>query len=97
MDTEIISTLLHTINDERSSPYTPIRVINSSHETLYEIGTVNLILPNILRSKKSLQRLLARARAQVLDAHASQSPRVDITARLEHLDATLVGFTCTIP
>jgi hypothetical protein len=72
MDTEIISTLLHTINDERLSPDTPIRVINSSHETLYEIGTANLILPNILRSKKSLQRILARARTRELNTCISQ-------------------------
>jgi hypothetical protein len=77
MGTDIIRTLLHTINDERLSPYTPIRVINSSHETLYEIGTVNLILPNILRSKKSLQRLFARARTR-----ESHSSKVDVRARL---------------
>jgi hypothetical protein len=73
MDTDIISTLLHTICDERLSPYTPIRVI-SHHTILYtRPGTANLILPNILRSKIiALALACARARIRVL-LHASQS------------------------
>jgi hypothetical protein len=73
MDTDIISTLLHTICDERLSPYTPIRVI-SHHTILYtRPGTANLILPNILRSKIiALALACARARIRVL-IHAAQS------------------------
>jgi hypothetical protein len=81
MDTEIISTLLHTINDERLSPYTPIRVINH-HTRLYTRSEPQTLFCRTFSDQKNRYSAYLHEREPENLIQAFHSPKERMGARL---------------
>jgi len=90
METEIISTLLHTINDERLSPYTPIRVINH-HTRLYTRSEPYTLFCRTFSDQKNRYSAYLHEREPENLIHAFHSSKARVRAGLGH-----VGLTCML-